>query len=98
MKEEPKVNVVEVNGIRQESKITSDAIHKSLYDIETDREVLRTKSLENGSSELELVDKDFWSIIVNGEKADEKQLETIEGGPYKILILPEDKTVEIITG
>lgn len=96
MTEEPKVTIVEENGIRQVSKITTDAIRKSLFDIETDHEVLRIKSLEDGNSELELVDTAFWTITINGEEADEEQLQSIEGGPYKILTLLEDKTLELI--
>ena len=93
---EPKINEVEVNGIRQVSKITKETITKSFFDIENNKEVLRTISAEDGSSEIKLIDTDFWHVVVNGKKADENKLKSIGDGPYKILTLLQDKTVEII--
>lgn len=97
MSGEPKVTEVDEYGIRQVSQITTESIHKTYFESETEKEVLRISSREDGKTVLEFIDVDFWKVTVDGNSAEEQEIKSFEGKSYKILILPEDRVVEIIT-
>lgn len=98
MNKEIKEMVIEENGIRQITKASKHEVISSMFEIETGKEILRTKStIKNDRTDVELIDFDFWDITIDDQKAEINDLKSLDGGPFKILALMNDRTIQIVT-
>lgn len=92
-------SVTEYNGIRQVTKMTKNGMVSRMYEIETGKEVYRSRSfVKTGQTNIELIDIDFWDVTIDGKSAGAEELQALEGGPYKILALMNNRTVQIVSG